>query len=160
MFQSRELASLAAANLVRAGFRPDQVRVVDKGTPDRHAFLDKRTSGAKRAMILGAAFGAIGGVVAGALSADAFGLLPAILIGGLSVAAAGALLGLCVGRATKSQVQDELEHQVDAGTVIVNVTTDSEHEAKALALLAPEGKASIVSTGASFTAAVLPGPPD
>lgn len=35
IFSNQQAATLAAATLVRAGFRPDQVRVVNASTPDR-----------------------------------------------------------------------------------------------------------------------------
>lgn len=158
MFPSKKLASLAAESLVRAGFRRDQVRVVSATTPDRHQFINKKTADAKRAVILGIVFGAIGGVLAGASLAGVFGLVRASVVGGLAVAAGGALLGLAVGRSTKSQVRDELEHQVDAGTVLVSVTTDETRGPSALELLTQEGGTSMVSTAATFTAAVLPTP--
>jgi outer membrane lipoprotein SlyB len=156
IFQSKKLASLATKRLVSAGFRPDQLRVVDSGSPDRHVFIDKKTSGTRRAVILGVVLGATGGALAGAALAGVFGLVQATLAGGLAVAAGGALLGCVVGRSTKSQIQDELEHQVDAGTVLVSVTTDSTHGPSAMHLLAKEGDPSMVATAASFTAAVLP----
>jgi len=159
MFPNKTAAAVAAASLVQAGFASGQIRVVDANTRDRHQFIDKKTSGAKRAVILGITFGAIGGSLAGALLASVLGLGQAALLGGLAVAGGGALLGLAVGRSTKSQVQDELEHQVDAGTVLVSVITDEARGSSALELLAKEGGTSVVSTATTFTAAVLPATP-
>ena len=159
IFPNQRLASLAASRLVSAGLRPDQVRVVNSATPDRHEFIDKRTSNTKRAVILGTVFGATGGVLAGVACAEVFGLVPATVVGGLALGAGGALLGLWNGRVTTSQVQDEVEHQVDAGTVLVSVTTDITNRPSVLELLAKEGGTSIVSTATSFSAGVLPGTP-
>ena len=159
VFRNQQIASLAAGNLVNAGFRPDQVQIINASTPARHEFIDKRTVDAKRAVILGVLFGAIGGALAGAALASVFGLVLATVVGGLSAAAGGAVLGLMVGRSTRSQVQEELEHQVDDGTVLVSVTTDSAHGPGLLELLAKEGGSSMVSTPASFTAGVLPASP-
>lgn len=156
IFSNQQVATLAAATLVRAGFRPDQVRVVHASTPDRHDFIGKKASDTKRAVLLGALFGAAGGALAGAALGGAFGLVRASVVGGLAVAAGGALLGLWIGRATTGQIQDELENQVLAGTVLVSVTTDSDSKLSALDLLAKEGGTSIVSTAASFTAGVVP----
>lgn len=155
LFPDRQAASLAAARLVMAGFTDDQVRVVHSNTRDRHEFIDGKTSDAKRAVLLGITFGAVGGTVAGALLATMLGMVQAALLGGLAIAGGGALLGLAVGRSTKSQIQAELENEVDAGSVLVSVTTDDALSARALELLAKEGGASVVSTAASFTAAVL-----
>jgi len=159
MFPNQLTASLAAECLVKAGFRTDQVRVVGANTRDRHEFIDAKTSDAKRAVVLGITFGAVGGAVAGALLASVLGLGLAALFGGLLGALGGALLGLAVGRSTKSQVQGEIEHQVDAGTVLVSVLTDEARVTRALELLAKEGGTSVVSTAVSFTAAVLPTTP-
>jgi hypothetical protein len=116
MFPSQSAAALAAARLVAAGFRSDQIRVVDADSRDRHRMIDETTS--------------------------------------------GVVLGLVVGRSTKSQVQDELEHQVEAGAVLVNVVTDDARTAIALRLLAEAGGTSVVSTAASFTAAGVPSTPE
>lgn len=159
MFPDQQAASLAVECLVKAGFPADQVRVVGADTRDRHQFIDARTSDAKRAVLLGGAFGAIGGTLAGSLLAAVLGMVQASLLGGLAGALGGALLGLAIGRSTKSQVQDEMEHQVEAGSVLVSVVTDEAHGASALELLAREGGSSVVSTATSFTAAVLPTTP-
>jgi uncharacterized membrane protein len=160
VFPNQRLASLATRNLVSAGFRPDEVQVVDASTPARHEFIERSTLDTKRAVILGLVFGAIGGALAGAALAGVFGLWQAVVVGGLAAGAGGAVLGLFVGRSTKSQVQEELEHQVDAGTVLVSVSTDSAHGAGLQGLLAKEGGSSMVSTPASFTAGVLPASPN
>jgi hypothetical protein len=157
MFADRQAASLATASLLAAGFRSDQVRVVHAGTRDRHQFIAARTADAKRAVLLGAAAGALGGTLAGVWLAPVLGWVQALSFAGLGTLG-GALLGLVVGRSTKSQVQDEMEHQVDAGVVLVSVSVvaDAARGASALELLAKAGGSSVVSTAASFTAAVLP----
>jgi uncharacterized membrane protein YeaQ/YmgE (transglycosylase-associated protein family) len=159
MFPNKRLASQAAVRLLTVGFRADQVHVVDRRTPDRHAFIADRTAATRRAVLLGIVFGAIGGTLAGAAFASTFGLLLAILLGGVAAAVGGALLGLLVGRSTTSQVKEELEHQVDGGTVLVSVTADREQEPILMELLAKEGGSSLVSTAASFTGGVVPTTP-
>jgi len=156
LFENQRRASLAAIQLLGAGFRKEQVRVVGANSPDRHEFIDRKTSDTKRAVILGVLFGALGGVVAGAGLASVFGLIEATMVGGIAISVGGAVLGFLVGRATTTQVQDEVEHQVDSGGVLVSVTTDREHAPKVLELLAREGGTSMVSTAATFTAGVLP----
>lgn len=83
-----------------------------------------------------------------------------LLLTGMAGALGGGLLGLAVGRSTKSQVQGELEHQVDAGTVLVGVVTEDAHVESAFHLLSKEGASSVVSTATSFTASVLPSKPE
>jgi hypothetical protein len=159
VFPNQQLASLAAGSLVKAGFRPDQVQVIDSSTPSRHEFIQTKTVDAKRGVILGVVFGAIGGTLAGAAMASVFGVLAAV-VGGIAAAAGGAVLGLVVGRSTKSQVQEELEHQVDAGTVLVSVSTDSANGANLVDVLAKDGGSSMVSTPTSFTTGVIPASPN
>ena len=156
MFPDQQTASLAAASLVRAGYASERVRIVNSHTSDRHQFIQAKTSDAKRAVILGVVFGSMLGSLAGAALAGVLDIAQAAAIGCLAGAAGGAVLGLAVGRSTKSQVQDELEHQVDAGTVLVSVITDEAGGLTALQLLTQDGGTSIVSTAATFTAAVLP----
>jgi len=110
-------------------------------------------------VMLGLGLGAFGGAAAGALLTSVLGFGLAALSGSLAAALGGGVLGLVVGRTTKSQVRDEIEHQVDAGTVLVSVITDEARQDSAMKLLAKEGGASVVSTAATFTAAVLPATP-
>jgi hypothetical protein len=159
MFADQRGATQAVSKLVDAGFRPDEVHVVGAGSPDRHAFIDKSTADARRGVLLGAVIGAVGGAVAGLASGGIFGPVQGPVFGCLLVAAGGALLGRWIGSATKSQVQDELEHQVESGAVLVSVTADAEHKPTAVRLLAGEGGTSIVSTAGSYTAGVVPSTP-
>lgn len=160
MFPSHRAAAVAAARLVAAGFRSDQIRVVDADSRDRHRMIDETTSGATRGIMLGGLFGAIGGSLAGVLMQSLLGMGNATVVGALVGTIGGGVLGLVVGRSTKSQVQNELEHQVEAGAVLVNVVTDDAGAGSALHLLAEEGGTSVVSTAASFTAAGVPNTPE
>jgi hypothetical protein len=159
VFPDQAQASHAVERLSNAGFGFDQVREVNAATSDRHELIGERTADARRAAIMGTVFGVVAGALTGAALGGLFGLWQASLVGGLAAAAGGALLGFLVGRTTKGQVQDELEHQVDAGTVLVSVTTDGEHEAAVRELLSGQGGTSMVSTATSFTAGVLPTDP-
>jgi hypothetical protein len=87
---------------------------------------------------------------------SAFGFWPAVGGGILVGSVGGTILGSIVGRATTTQVQDELEHQVDGGSVMVTVHTDAGRGPQALELLARIGAVNMVSTATSFTAGVLP----
>jgi hypothetical protein len=156
IFPNRQLASTAVENLVHEGFPAEQVRIVSAQSEDRHEFIEARTADTKRAVEFGIVFGTLVGALTGVLLSSAFGLWPAVGGGILVGAIGGTILGTIVGRATTTQVQDELEHQVDGGTVLVSVQTDADHGPKALELLAKEGAVNMVSTAASFTAGVLP----
>lgn len=156
LFPNRRRAMLAAKNLMHAGFQPAEVRLVNAKTPGRHEFIDEMAADTKRSVILGVSFGAFGGVVAGAALAGVFGLVQATVVGGLAIAVGGAVLGWLVGRATTTQVRDELEHQIDGGMVLVSVSTDSAHGPEAVDLLAGIGDGTMVSTAATFTAGVVP----
>ena len=160
IFPNQRQAARVSAWLETLGFRRDQIRVVSARTPDRHEFIDDRSSNTRRAVILGAIFGVIGGSLTGVALAGLFGLVKSVVVGGLAAAMGGALLGLGIGRAPADQVREELEHQVDAGTVLVSVTTDEAHKLVVLDLLAKEGGTSVVSTSVSFAAGVLPTRPE
>jgi hypothetical protein len=160
MFPSHRVAGLAAARLMASGFRSDQIRVVDAHSRDRHRMIDETTSGAARGVTLGGLFGAIGGSLAGVMMESFLAMGHATIVGALVGTIGGTVLGLVIGRSTKSQVQDEMEHQVEAGAVLVNVVTDEARTAIALQLLAEAGGTSVVSTAASFTAAGVPNTPE
>lgn len=157
MFSNQQLASLAASRLARAGFTEARVQLVDASTPARHEFIESKTADTKRAVLLGLALGSAGGLLAGAALGGVFGLAPGLLLCVLAGAIGGATLGLIVGRSTTSQIRDELENQVEAGSVLLSVTADCERESELLKFLAAEKGIGIVSTASSFTAAALPG---
>src|SRR5688572_10589928 len=143
LFQTQSMASLATTKLIDAGFGPEQIRIVDAESPDRHEVLGERAADTKRGVVLGIGIGMLLGVVAGAALGSVFGMVPAVLGGTAVGLLGGTVLGLLVGRATTTQVQDELEHQVDAGTVMVTVKTDGAHAPQAVSLLAKEGGTSM-----------------
>jgi outer membrane lipoprotein SlyB len=156
IFPDRQLATAAVAHLREAGFPEERVRIVDNQARDRHEFIRSRTADTKRAVTFGIVFGTLVGGATGALLSGVFAPVPSIVIGALVGAVGGAVLGTLVGRATTTQIGDEIEHQVDAGNVLVSVTTDSEHGQRALEVLAKDGAVNMVSTAASFRAGVLP----
>jgi outer membrane lipoprotein SlyB len=156
IFPDRQLAATAVAHLREAGFAAAQVRVVDERSRDRHEFVRDRTADTRRAVGFGIAFGTLVGGVAGALLSGVFAPVPSIVVGALVGALGGTVLGTLVGRATTTQVGDEIEHQLDAGNVLVSVETDSERGQRALELLARDGAVNMVSTATSFRAGVLP----
>lgn len=159
MFADQHGATVAVTKLVGAGFRPDEVHVISADSPDRHTFIGKSTADVRRGILLGAVIGAAGGAVAGFAAGGIFGPVQGPVFGCVLVAVGGALLGRWIGGATESQVQDELEHQVGAGAVLVNVSADAEQKSAAVRLLAEEGGTSIVSTAGSYTAGVVPSTP-
>lgn len=156
IFPDRQLAAVAVAHLRDAGFGPEQVRVVDEGSRDRHEFIRARTADTGRAVTFGIVFGTLVGAGTGALLSGVFEPVPAIVVGALVGAVGGAVLGTLVGRATTTQVGDEIEHQVESGNVLVSVATDSERAQQALDVLARDGAVNMVSSAASFRGGVLP----
>lgn len=162
VFPNQELAQVAAAKLVEAGFRPEQVQVVDRNTRGRHEFIGRRTQDTKRGSILGVLFGVCLGVLTGLLLADILGVGQASLLGALVIAIGGGLSGYWIGIVTTSQVREELEHEVDAGTVLVSVTADPERSADVLQIFNQEEGTALIASPATFTASVLhsvPSPP-
>jgi phosphohistidine swiveling domain-containing protein len=156
IFPDQHLARQAVSHLLSEGFGRDQVRVVDAAARDRHHFIEKRTEVTKRASTLGLVIGPTLGLLAGVLLIGVFEPLPAIL-GGLAVGVlGGTVLGLLVGRATSTQMQDEIEHQVDNGNVLVSVYTDAASSERARTLLAEDGAVNMVASAVSFQAGVLP----
>ena len=156
LFPDRSSATQATARLLAAGYRREQIRIVDAETPDRHQFLRSRSADQKRAVVFGVVFGAVGGTLAGALLASVLDLAAAALAGGVAVAIGGALLGLAVGRSTATQVQQELETKLDGGSVVVSLVTDAAQGEAAIAHLTDAGSVSVVSTATTFTARAQP----
>ena len=58
-------------------------------------------------------------------------------------ACTGGLIGLLVGSATGHQVQEEYEHGIETGGVVVAVNTDRHHAEKALEVLTRAGGQSL-----------------
>jgi hypothetical protein len=152
IFSDRATANVATRALVAVGFRRDNVEIVDASSVRRRTRIALRVADSRRAMATGALLGGIGGA-GSALLAGTGGVTA--LVAGLALALGGALLGLVVGRSTTSQIRAELEGELDAGRVLVTVTTDAAHAALLTSILAADGGTSVVSSRASFRAAIL-----
>lgn len=150
LFPNRRMANRAVAGLVAAGLQPEHVRLIDASTPDRHAFIDDRSSDAKRGAKLGLAYGLAGAAVLAAVVGGVYGHYVVALLGGPIVTATGAVLGFWIGTTTTSQVNAEMEADVDGGTVLVGVTTDRAHRAVVAGALAEYGGTTMISTPAGF----------
>lgn len=159
LFPSRDRASAATERLLHLGFRPEQIRVVNADSPDRHEAIDEQVADTKRAVRFGLLFGPLAGGIAGGALFSVFDSWSSFAVGCVVGLLGGAILGTLVGRATTTQVKDEVEHQVDAGIVVVTVSTDGPSSERALELLAAEGATGIVATAASYTGGVLPAHP-
>lgn len=156
IFGDRHAATTAMASLAKAGFRNEQVRIIDARTRNRHELIADSVADTKRAVLLGLVLGAVAGVVVAGVLIIGLGSVWTGVSAGVGMAAGGALLGFAVGSVTKSQIQEELEHQVDSGTVLVSVTTDEAGSETATAVLTHDGGSSIIATAMTFTAGVLP----
>ncbi len=152
IFSDRAAADVATRALVAVGFRRDHVEVLDASSVRRGRRVALRVADTRRASTAGALLGGIGGA-GSALLAGTGGV--AALAAGLALALAGAALGMAIGRSTTSQIRAELDGELDAGRVLVTVTTDAAHSALLASILAGEGGASVVSSRASFRAAIL-----
>ncbi len=159
LFQDREHASAANRRLVEAGYTVGQMRTIEARTPDRLAFITLRTSDGRRAAVLGAVFGCIGGFAAGALLGMHSGIWQAALIGAAVATVGGTLLGILVGFVTASQMKNELDSLVQAGTVLVSVTSDAAHSPDLIGLMVRHGGAAMVSSATTFTAGALASEP-
>lgn len=157
IFADRGAAETATHSLVAAGFRRDQIHILDARNLGRRSWIARRIVDTKRAVLLGLFVGGAGGAIAGMLlGSNGTAVLTATALGCGVAALGGALLGTVVGRSTSSQIQSELEHEVDAGKVLVSVTTDEAHAALLGSILAREGHSCVVSSTTSFRAAILP----
>jgi hypothetical protein len=156
MFPDHQLARLAVANLRSVGFRRRQVRIVDAAARDRHEFIAERTGVARRVWRFGLIFGPAAGLLAGVLLSGMFAPLSAIVVGVTIGSLGGLALSLVVGRTTATQMREEIEHQVEVGTVLVSVRTDGAHSSQARSVMADGGAVNMVSSVAAFRAGVLP----
>jgi hypothetical protein len=142
VFGSAADAQRAAHELAEEGFGGEAIEVITSETEDRHARIGADTSDAVRGATIGASVGGIGMAIGGiAMSVPPlllFELQPvfaALLFGALG-AVAGLVIGLLVGSATGHQVQQEYEHVIENGGVLLAVSTDGARSARAQALLA------------------------
>jgi hypothetical protein len=156
IFPDHQLAAEAVAQLKTAGFRSEQLRVVDSRAKGRHEFIAARTADTRRAVIFGIVFGSLAGVASGALLTGVFEPAGALIVGALVGIVGGAILGSLVGNTTTTQIGTEIEHQVDAGSVLVSIDTDSASAPRALEVLTRTGAVNMVSTATTFRAGVLP----
>lgn len=158
IFPDRSTAEQATSDLVAAGFRREQVAILDASDLAPRRWIALRVLDTRRAMILGAVVGGVGGAIAGLLlGSGGTSMLVAAGLGGALLAAGGSLLGTVVGKSTSSQIQAELENEVAAGRVLVSVTSDEAHSRLLGGILARDGRASVTSTAAWFRAAILGG---
>ena len=137
LFANANEVQQAQRELAEAGFAPAAITVITRDTDNRHELLGEETSDAARGVMLGAVVGGVGMAIGGAaitmLPAMPFEFHPLVglLLGAVFGAATGALIGLLVGSATGHQVQEQYEHLIEAGNVLVAVNTDRVHAQKA-----------------------------
>src|SRR5262245_3903668 len=142
VFGSAADAQRAAHELAKAGFDGDAIEVITSETEDCHARVCADTSDTVRGATIGATVGgvgmAIGGVAMSVPPLALFELQPvlAAFLFGAAGAVAGLVIGLLVGSATGHQVQQEYEHVIENGGVLLAVNTSGAQAARAQALLA------------------------
>ena len=149
LFATEAAAQKARLELEAAGFAAEHTMVITDETDHRHELLGEETSDAARGGRLGALVGAIGmGIGSAALALPPLSVFQshfviAALFGALAGGVTGGLIGLLVGSATGHQVQEEYEHGIERGGVVVAVNTDRRHAAKAHEVLARAGGQSL-----------------
>ena len=149
LFATDALAHKARLDLEAAGFGAEHTMVITEETDHRHELLGEETSDAARGARLGALVGAIGMGIAGAaltlppLSVFQGHFAVAALYGAMAGGVTGGLIGFLVGSATGHMVQEEYEHGIERGGVVVAVNTDRHHAAKAHDVLAHAGGQSL-----------------
>ena len=144
VFSTQDAARAAEVRLGDAGFAQDDIEHIDSGTPNRHQLIGEETSDLMRGAVLGAGVGALGMAIGGVAMAGPIGLFEmslvlATLVFGARGAMGGLVIGLLVGSATGHQVQEEYEHMIDAGGVLLAVNTDQSHATRAEQVLAEAG---------------------
>ena len=137
LFATAAAAQKARHDLQSAGFPVEHTVVIDNETEHRHELLGEETSDAVRGSRLGAIVAAVGMAIGGAamalppVSLFEVHFLYAALGGALLGAVGGGIIGFLVGSATGHQVQEEYEHGIERGGVVVAVNTDGAHAHKA-----------------------------
>lgn len=144
MCRDHEHAVSTKLRLVGAGYAPLQMRIVEAATPDRLAFIALRTRDGWRAAILGAVFAGIGGIAAGAVLGLQSGVLEAAVVGGGVAIVCGSLIGTFVGLVTAHLMNNEIERMLQAGTVLVSVTSDAAHGSHLMGLMVGNGGAKML----------------
>jgi hypothetical protein len=145
LFDNASAAQRAVNALTAAGFAAASIATITSETENRHTLIGEETSDAARGATIGAAVGgvgmAIGGVVMAVPPLDLFAMHPvlaALLFGALG-SLGGLVIGLLVGSATGHQVQEEYEHLIENGAVMLAVNTDGAHASRAHQVLAEAG---------------------
>lgn len=149
LFVDADQARQARKALEREGFGADSITVLSRETENLHQLLAEETSDAARGAMLGAAVGGVGAAIAGAAMSvppvslfEMHWLIAAIAGGGVG-AISGGLIGLLIGSATGHQVQEEYEHLIERGGLVLAVNTDGAHASKAHDLLEKLGAQSL-----------------
>ena len=145
LFESASAAQRAVHDLGAAGFAAASITLITNETTDRHHLIGEETSDSARGAAIGAGVGgvgmAIGGIVMAVPPVDLFTMHPilaALLFGALG-SLGGLVIGVLVGSATGHQVQEEYEHLIENGAVLLAVNTDGAHAHRAHQLLAEAG---------------------
>ena len=144
VFADEAQAGKVVERLVAAGFRRDEVTLVTSEMPNRHELIGEETSDAPRGLVVGLGVGGVGAAIA------AFGVCSAFpefgvpgwlagLGGGVVGGLGGALVGWLIGSGTGHMVQEEYEHLLDAGMVLVAINTERTRAAQAEKVLAESG---------------------
>jgi hypothetical protein len=127
--------------LVQQGFAREEVLLVTADTPHCHELIGEECGDASRGAMFGVAVGGLGSLLAGAAISSLFdtSMLAGGAVGALLGACAGGLIGWLVGSGTGHMVQEEYEHLLETGAVLLAVNTDRAHGSNAQRLLVEAG---------------------
>ncbi len=155
VFPDFDTAERAVGTLHQAGFTPDEVSLVARGTEaaseiPSQAESEHAVQGAERGAIVGGILGGLAGVAAlaipGVAPIAAAGWLAAALGGAAAGAAAGGLIGAMSEMGVPEDVARRYGHQVSEGNFLVMVVAEEgEREQNASRILTESGSGDVES---------------
>ena len=150
LFHSRESAELAAEELVKSGFSPDDISLLLSDTTQGREFAIKKSTKAPEGAATGAALGGTLGAVAAGLAAVATLTIPglqvlaagpvvAALTGLGAGAAAGGLTGALIGLGIPEHEAKFFHGEIERGGILVGVYSHDDRAKMAKEVLESAG---------------------
>lgn len=150
IFHSRESAELAAEELVKSGFSPDDISILMSDTTQGREFAIKKSTKAPEGAATGAAVGGTLGAIAAGLAAVATLTIPglqvlaagpvvAALTGLGAGAAAGGLTGALIGLGIPEHEAKFFHEEIERGGILLGVYTHGDRTKTAKEILESAG---------------------
>ena len=150
IFHSRESAEMAAEELVKAGFAPDDISILMSDTTQGREFAIKKSTKAPEGAATGAAVGGTLGAIAAGLAAVATLTIPglqvlaagpvvAALTGLGAGAAAGGLTGALIGLGIPEHEAKFFHDEIESGGILLGVYTHADRAKTAKEILESAG---------------------